>query len=52
MPGWEAEDAEDSALVDYTYLNMCFVVESCTFEELFTFYKQGPDRLIGQDRGV
>jgi hypothetical protein len=45
--GWKAEDAEDSALVNDTYLDVRFIVESRAFVELSALDKQGPHRLVG-----
>jgi len=47
MPGGQAENAEDSALANHAYLDVCLVVESCAFVELFIFHKQGSHSLIG-----
>jgi hypothetical protein len=50
VPGRQAEDAEDSALLNDADLNVGLVVESGAFVELGAFDEQGTHSLIGQDR--
>lgn len=51
MPGWQAEDAEDSAPIDDAYLDVRLVVESRALVELGALDKEGSHCLIRQNRG-